>query len=175
MSELKVGDKVWVLCEVVNRNQHSAWVEVGSRQGRVWVDASDCRPDEPSVAPDLSTVGVEVVSDLDSQVVKPPVVDPCTKTANDQLRQSLMDYPFGEPSNSPKIPNSSSDPINPSHYKQGGIECIEAIRAALGKGFLGYLRGNVIKYLWRYDKKNGVEDLKKARWYLDRLIKEVGE
>ena len=68
-----------------------------------------------------------------------------------------------------------ADPINPSHYKQGGIECIEAMKVALGGGFLGYLRGNAIKYLWRYDKKNGVEDLKKARWYLDRLIKEVGE
>jgi len=80
-----------------------------------------------------------------------------------------------ESSNSSEIPNSSSDPVNPSHYKQGGIECIEAMKVALGGGFLGYLRGNAIKYLWRYDKKNGVEDLKKARWYLDRLIKEVGE
>jgi hypothetical protein len=65
-----------------------------------------------------------------------------------------------------------SDPINPSHYKQGGIECIEAMKVALGGGFLGYLRGNAIKYLWRYDRKNGIEDLKKARWYLDRLIQE---
>jgi hypothetical protein len=80
-----------------------------------------------------------------------------------------------EPANSSEIPNSSSDPINPSHYKEGGIECIEAMKVALGGGFLGYLRGNAIKYLWRYDKKNGVEDLKKARWYLDRLIQEVGE
>jgi hypothetical protein len=70
---------------------------------------------------------------------------------------------------------NQADPINPSHYKQGGIECIEAMKVALGGGFFGYLRGNAIKYLWRYDKKNGVEDLKKARWYLDRLIKEVGE
>jgi hypothetical protein len=69
----------------------------------------------------------------------------------------------------------TSDVINPSHYKQGGIECIEAIKSALGEGFPDYLRGNVMKYLWRYDKKNGVEDLKKARWYLDRLIREVGE
>jgi hypothetical protein len=67
------------------------------------------------------------------------------------------------------------DPINPAHYKQGGIECIEAIEAALGKGFSSYLRGNVIKYLWRYDKKGGVDDLRKALWYLDQLIKEVGE
>jgi hypothetical protein len=69
----------------------------------------------------------------------------------------------------------TSDPVNPSHYKQGGIECIEAIKAATGDGFIGYVWGNVLKYLWRWPKKGGVDDLKKARWYLDRLIKEVGE
>jgi hypothetical protein len=68
-----------------------------------------------------------------------------------------------------------ADPVNPSHYKQGGIECIEAIKAATGEGFVGYVWGNVLKYLWRWPKKGGVHDLKKARWYLDRLIKEVGE
>jgi hypothetical protein len=67
------------------------------------------------------------------------------------------------------------DNVNhPAHYNQGGIECIEAIKAALGDGFPDYLRGNVIKYLWRYDLKGGVEDLKKAAWYLDRAIKEMG-
>ena len=74
--------------------------------------------------------------------------------------------------NHSEIPNSSFDPVNPSHYKQGSIECIEAIKAALGNGFISYLWGNVIKYLWRWPKKNGIEDLKKARWYLDRLIRE---
>jgi hypothetical protein len=69
----------------------------------------------------------------------------------------------------------ASDPINPNHYKQGGIECIEAIKAATGDGFIGYVWGNVLKYLWRWPKKGGVDDLKKARWYLDRLIEEVGE
>jgi len=68
-----------------------------------------------------------------------------------------------------------ADPINPAHYKQGGIECIEAIKAALGEGFPDYLRGNVMKYLWRYKEKGGVDDLKKSAWYLDRLIKEAGE
>jgi hypothetical protein len=80
-----------------------------------------------------------------------------------------------EPPNSPKILGSSSDAINPSHYKQGGIECIDAIKAATGDGFIGYVWGNVLKYLWRWPKKGGVDDLKKARWYLDRLIQEAGE
>jgi hypothetical protein len=73
--------------------------------------------------------------------------------------------------------NESLTPDNvnhPPHYNQGGIECIEAIKAALGDGFPDYLRGNVIKYLWRYKEKGGVEDLRKAAWYLDRLIKEMG-
>ena len=39
--------------------------------------------------------------------------------------------------------------------------------------FEGYLRGNIIKYTWRYDRKNGVQDLEKARWYLDKLIKKL--
>ena len=64
----------------------------------------------------------------------------------------------------------------PPHYNQGGIECIEAIEVALERdGFKGYLRGNVLKYLWRFEYKNGVEDLKKARWYLDRLLAVVSE
>ena len=59
----------------------------------------------------------------------------------------------------------------PKHYTQDNcIECIDAIRAALGSGFKEYLQGNILKYIWRHKYKNGVEDLKKARWYLDRLI-----
>lgn len=62
---------------------------------------------------------------------------------------------------------------HPSHYNQSGIECIEAIKATLGDNFQDYCKGNVIKYLWRYKYKNGIEDLKKARWYLDSMIKDL--
>jgi hypothetical protein len=66
------------------------------------------------------------------------------------------------------------DNVNhPPHYNQGGIECLEAIKAALGDGFAAYLRGNCIKYLWRCEHKGGIEDLKKAAWYLDRAIKDM--
>lgn len=68
---------------------------------------------------------------------------------------------------------------HPPHYTGGGIECIDAMEAALTpEEFRGYLRGNCIKYLWRYDRKGEpVEDLRKAAWYLDRLTDEmeVGE
>jgi hypothetical protein len=66
------------------------------------------------------------------------------------------------------------DNVNhPSHYKQGGIETIDYIKAKLtSEQFEGYLLGNVIKYTSRYQYKNGTEDLKKARWYIDKLISE---
>ena len=66
------------------------------------------------------------------------------------------------------------DMVNsPPHYNEAGIECIDALAAALGEGFEFYLQGNITKYLWRYRYKNGTEDLKKAQWYLDKLITEV--
>lgn len=68
---------------------------------------------------------------------------------------------------------------HPAHYTSGGIECIDAMKSALTPDeFRGYLRGNAVKYLWRYDRKGKpVEDLRKAAWYLDRLTDEmeVGE
>jgi hypothetical protein len=60
----------------------------------------------------------------------------------------------------------------PAHYNQSGIECIQAIEASMSKDqFCGYLKGNVQKYIWRYEDKNKIEDLKKAQWYLNKLIK----
>ena len=70
----------------------------------------------------------------------------------------------------------AQDMVNsPPHYNQAGIECIDAIRAATGDGYEYYLQGNIIKYLWRYRYKNGVEDLKKAKWYLEKLIEEIDD
>jgi hypothetical protein len=64
------------------------------------------------------------------------------------------------------------DPVNsPSHYAKGGIESIEAIQASMsGEAFKGFLKGNCQKYLWRYENKNGKEDLLKCQWYLNKLI-----
>jgi len=59
------------------------------------------------------------------------------------------------------------DPVNsPKHYTQGNMEVITAIE---GMG-LDYHQGNVVKYVSRYRYKNGIEDLRKAKWYIDRLI-----
>ena len=68
-----------------------------------------------------------------------------------------------------------NDNVNhPSHYTQGGIECLDAIEASMpAEGFQDYCKGNILKYIWRYRFKNGVEDLKKAQFYLGRMIKSV--
>ena len=67
-----------------------------------------------------------------------------------------------------------TDEVNhPPHYTQGGIECFDAIRAALTpEEFRGYIKGNVLKYLWRERHKGGDQDLKKARWYLGRYLED---
>lgn len=70
------------------------------------------------------------------------------------------------------------DNVNhPSHYCQGGIECIDALKAAtVGKtGIEAICVANAIKYLWRFEKKNGLEDVKKAQFYINRLIQELNE
>ena len=76
-----------------------------------------------------------------------------------------------------KTSNRISDKLDmvnsPPHYNESGIECIDAIAAALGEGFEFYLQGNIMKYLWRYRYKNGTEDLRKAQWYLHKLTEEV--
>lgn len=62
---------------------------------------------------------------------------------------------------------------HPSHYTQGKVETIEILKEFLTKEeFEGFLKGNVLKYLHRYKYKNGLEDLKKASWYLDELKKQ---
>ena len=70
----------------------------------------------------------------------------------------------------------SVDVVNsPPHYKTGGVEAIEGIEASMApEAFAGYAKGSCLKYLWRYEKKGKpLEDLKKARWFLDRLIQKV--
>ena len=75
-----------------------------------------------------------------------------------------------------KVVKVIKDNVNhPSHYTQGAIECIDAIKEAT-KGLFGIeavCTANIIKYVWRWKFKNGVEDLRKADWYLQRLIKEA--
>lgn len=79
---------------------------------------------------------------------------------------------IGRPSIRRSAPKDSFDPVErPAHYASGAVECIDAIEAALStEGFIGFLRGQVIKYQWRVGSKgDAAEDAAKSRWYAARL------
>lgn len=122
------------------------------------------------------------ISDAYREAETVPVVteqaEPTIKVAIDKLT-AIADSEFEKALEKGAVKlvlETEHDAVNhPSHYTAGGIECIDCIKAALGENFIGFLMGNVIKYSYRYRHKNGIEDLKKARWYLDRAIKEVSD
>lgn len=104
---------------------------------------------------------------VDAKCPQEPPSDISRSNDADQLAQEFIDEVECQ---------QAADMVNkPPHYNQAGIECIDAIAAATsGKtGIEAVCVANVIKYLWRYELKNGVEDVTKARWYLDRLIREL--
>ena len=176
---MKLGDKVWVLCEVVDEPCHGK-VKVVYCSLSFLPYLIDCKPIEPESVEQTETVGPKTIRVGDRVTWsgrKGVASEWCkhTKKFRFQADNGSVIWVF-ESSLSPVEPETveqpTSDPVNPSHYKQGPIECIEAIKAALGVGFIAYLWGNILKYLWRWPNKNGIEDLKKAMWYLDRLIQE---
>lgn len=64
---------------------------------------------------------------------------------------------------------------HPAHYTQGKVECIEAIESMLGAESLAFLRGQAVKYIWRMGLKGStLEDAKKAKWYIDRIVSMLG-
>ena len=75
-----------------------------------------------------------------------------------------------------EIYDANSEMVHhPAHYNQGKVECIDAMAAATvnKRGIEAICVSNIIKYLWRYEAKNELEDVKKAAWYLNRLIDEL--
>ena len=94
-------------------------------------------------------------------------IDPEMQEAHDILIEEgcTLDLEWGE------------DVVNkPLHYNSGGVECIEAIEASMElEAFQGYLKGNILKYIWRMSYKGkALEDCKKAQWYLNKLISTLG-
>ena len=78
-----------------------------------------------------------------------------------------------EPNDHPLYGDYKYDSVHrPEHYNTGSLECIDAIKGMLNHDeYIGYLRGNALKYMWRFRyKKSPIEDLRKARWYEERLI-----
>ena len=90
-------------------------------------------------------------------------IDPAMEEAHEMLIKEgcTKDLDWGE------------DVVNkPKHYNSGGVECIEAIEASMElEAFQGYLKGNILKYIWRMSYKGkALEDCKKSQWYLNKLI-----
>lgn len=83
-------------------------------------------------------------------------------TDKDVERQEILDA----------VNKPVKDNINPNHYKNGKIECIDALESATVNktGIEAVCVANIIKYLWRYEDKNGLEDIRKSEWYLKKLI-----
>lgn len=101
-----------------------------------------------------------------------PAIDESLMSVYVEMSQEELDaYIFAEEEEDVDVVNK------PRHYNTGNIECIEAIEESMSSvAFKGYLKGNCMKYLWRYDYKGKqVEDLEKAGWYLNRLTAMVTE
>lgn len=111
---------------------------------------------------------------LPFEVVKSRISNEQNAAKKKQNAFKLDPAPAPEPKAADPVP--APDMVNhPNHYTAGGIECINAIRAATTglDGFEAYLSGTILKYIWRWKWKNGLEDLKKAERYLKWLISEV--
>jgi Protein of unknwon function (DUF3310) len=155
--EMKAGDFVWVKCKVIEPCESLIKVTPSGDDNWFYASRNQCRPSEPSNSPKI----------LDSSS-DPLAPSPCMEGVDaDQFIEGVME-----------ARGPASDPVNPSHYKHLPAEAIDIIEAAIAgapSNKAAYLHGQSLKYPLRCWEKGGVDDLKKARWYLDRLIKEVGE
>jgi hypothetical protein len=86
----------------------------------------------------------------------------------------FVDYRIPE-NNPPPLPVESDPVKHPSHYCKGGLECINVIKAITSdhSGIMAVYVGNAQKYLWRFNRKNGLEDLEKLKQYVQWMIEEV--
>jgi len=157
VSEFKAGDKVWVECKVIEPCENLMKVTGSGRDNWFWAGREQCRPVEPSNSPKILDSSSEPLAVGDAVVivershkwrgVRGRIVS--VSESNEFPLEFISDcrkrLGYFRSSSIRKI--EKADPVNPSHYKQGGIECIEAIKAATGEGFVGYVWGNVLKYL----------------------------
>ena len=97
-------------------------------------------------------------------------IDDATPEMWDKLREKYAAVVMED-----EVQKEEDNVNNPQHYNTGSIECIDAIKESMTNSqFRGYLKGNCMKYLWRYDYKGKArEDLEKAGWYLNKLIQEL--
>ncbi len=130
--------------------------------GAVSWDGTDAQAEAGGAAPSGRNDG-------SGGVQKTPWFDPVTETEVTDCPGGVCPVPWAT---IPGRPNLQPDMVNhPPHYTDGGIEAIEAIEAQLtSEEYRGYLKGCIAKYIWRERHKGGTESLKKAQWYLERLI-----
>lgn len=92
--------------------------------------------------------------------------------SDDEVVQKWTDGVSLEQAVKGEVLPEEKDNINPEHYKIGGIDAIDYVRAKLTpEEYRGYLKGNIIKYISREKHKNGAEDCKKAKWFSDELVR----
>jgi len=160
----------------IGENSNSIGITIGANENGIneaaWFDPIDETSEKMRMAGPEQSKKEREISDCPDGVCpvpwatkdKPllPVHEKAIERDDSPLTEALKTHIF-----------KAFDDVNkPAHYASGSIECIDAIEAQLNvQEFRGYLKGNIAKYLWREHKKGGVQSLKKARWYLDKLIK----
>lgn len=110
------------------------------------------------------------------KLVKLGFVDDLQDSPREQRQEEGVTLLIKECKADQKEEAKKHDAVNhPNHYTQGRVECIDALESATinKRGIEAVCTANIIKYLWRYESKNGIEDVKKAQWYLQKLIKEL--
>lgn len=117
----------------------------------------------------LTTYGIDYRVGADAKYRKGISYEDQVRGLKPVVPQVLDDEPVKEEIT--KLVESLDTKVHPEHYTYGKYECIDVLRDVLGEeGFKEFCRGNVFKYLWRYNHKNGKEDLLKAKYYLEKLI-----
>ena len=123
----------------------------------------------------------KLIKDMEKAGIKQLDYDSDVKTIIRDGNGNVLDIQMKEPGesfNSCRARNGLDMVNHPSHYKaKNGMEVIDVIEAFTAnlKGYEATHTGNVIKYICRWKEKNGLEDLRKAQWYLNRLIKNIEE
>ena len=123
----------------------------------------------------------ELIKDMEKAGIEQLDYDSDVKTIIRDGNGNILDIQMKEPGesfNSCRARNGLDMVNHPSHYKaKNGMEVIDVIEAFTAnlEGYEATHTGNVIKYICRWKEKNGLEDLKKAQWYLNRLIKNIEE
>ena len=123
----------------------------------------------------------ELIKDMEKAGIEQLDYDSDVKTISRDGDGNVLDIQMKEPGesfNSCRARNGFDMVNHPSHYKaKNGMEVIDVIEAFTAnlEGYEATHTGNVIKYICRWKEKNGLEDLKKAQWYLNRLIENIEE